>query len=178
MSKTVLQFTLMFILLVVAQSVIFNRLVLFSLALAFVFIYFIIKLPVTLSSSRVIALSFLLGFCVDVFSDTPGMNALACTCLGACRHTVIRLYVPREDDVIHRVPSLRSLGVAVFAKYVLTMSLLYCLLVTLIESFSFFHPLLMVERIVCSTALTSLLILGIDSLASRSQLYSGSEKRL
>ena len=71
MSKTFLQFALMFVLLVIAQSVVFNRLVLFSVALAFVFIYFIIKLPVTLGASRVIFLSFLLGFCVDIFSDTP-----------------------------------------------------------------------------------------------------------
>lgn len=172
MSKTVLQFSLMFIVMVIAQSVIFNRLVLFSIALAFVFIYFIIKLPVTLGASKVMVLSFLLGLCVDIFSDTPGINSLACTCLGACRHTVLRLYVPREDDVVHRVPSIRTLGAAVFAKYVLTMSLLYCLMVTLIEAFSFFHPLLMLERVVASTVLTSLLILGIDSVSSRSQFAS------
>lgn len=172
MSKTVLQFSLMFIVMVIAQSVIFNRLVLFSIALAFVFIYFIIKLPVTLGASKVMVLSFLLGLCVDSFSDTPGINSLACTCLGACRHTVLRLYVPREDDVVHRVPSIRTLGAAVFAKYVLTMSLLYCLMVTLIEAFSFFHPLLMLERVVASTVLTSLLILGIDSVSSRSQFAS------
>lgn len=178
MSKTVLQFSLMFVVMVVAQSVIFNRLALFSVALAFVFIYFIIKLPMTLSATKVMFLSFLLGFCVDIFSDTPGINSLACTCLGACRHTVLRLYVPREDDVIHRIPALRSLGASVFSKYVLTMSLLYCFMVTLIESFSFFNPLIMLERIVGSTVLTSLLILGIDSLSSRSKFSSAGEKRL
>ena len=172
MSKTILQFSLMFVLLVIAQSVVFNRLVLFSVALAFVFIYFIIKLPVTLGASKVMALSFLLGLCVDIFSDTPGMNSLSCTCLGACRHTVLRLYVPREDDVVHRIPSIHTLGAAVFAKYVLTMSLLYCIMVTLIEAFSFFHPLVLAERIVASTLLTSLLILGIDFISSRSQISS------
>ncbi len=174
MSKTSLQFTLMFIVMVIAQSVIFNRLVLFSVALAFVFIYFIIKLPVTLGASKVMALSFLLGLCVDIFSDTPGINSLACTCLGGCRHTVLRLYVPREDDVTHRIPSMRTLGAAVFSKYVVTMSLFYCLMVTLIEAFAFFHPLLMLERIVASTLLTSLLILGIDSISSRSEFASAS----
>ncbi len=172
MSKTFLQFALLFVLLVIAQSVVFNRLVLFSVALAFVFIYFIIKLPVTLGSSRVIFLSFLLGFCVDVFSDTPGLNSLSCTILGGCRHTVLRLYVAREDDMVHKIPSIRSLGAAVFSKYVLTMSLLYCIAVTLIEAFSFFQPLVLVERIVASTLLTSLLILGIDFISSRSQISS------
>lgn len=169
MSKTVLQFSVMFVVMVLLQAVIFNRLVLFSVALAFLFIYFIIKLPMNLSSSKVIFFSFLIGFCVDIFSDTPGMNALACTCLGGCRHTVLRLYVPREDDVIHRVPGISSLGWAVFSKYVLTMSLLYCIMITLIDSFAFRHPLLMAERAVGSTILTSVIIMVTDFIFSRSQ---------
>lgn len=178
MSKTVLQFSLMFVVLVLAQAVIFNRLALFSVALAFVFIYFIIKLPLTLSASKVMWLSFLLGFCVDIFSDTPGINSLACTCLGACRHTVVRLYVPREEDLIHSIPSMRTLGVAIWTKYVVTMSLLFCILVFVIEAFSFFLPWLMLERIVASTVFTSLLIIAIDSLFARSQTLSAGEKRL
>lgn len=170
MSKTFLQFSVMFVVMVLLQAVIFNRLVLFSVALAFLFIYFIIKLPMNTSSSKVIFLSFLIGFCVDVFSDTPGMNALACTCLGGCRHTVLRLYVPREDDVIHRIPGISALGWAVFSKYVLTMSLLYCVMVNLIESFRFDHPLLLSERAVGSTLLTAMLIMVTDFIFSRSQL--------
>lgn len=170
MSKTFLQFSVMFVVMVLLQAVIFNRLVLFSAAVAFLFIYFIIKLPMNTSASKVIFLSFLIGFCVDVFSDTPGMNSLACTCLGGCRHTVLRLYVPREDDVIHRIPGISTLGWGVFAKYDVTMSLLYCVMVTLIESFSFCHPLLMAERAVESTWLTATIILITDFIFSRSQL--------
>lgn len=170
MSKTFLQFALAFVLLVIVQSVVFNRLVLFSAALAFVFIYFIIKLPVTIGASRVIFLSFLLGLCVDIFSDTPGLNALSCTISGGCRHTILRLYVAREDDMIHKIPSIRSLGAAIFSKYAFTMSLLYCLTVTLVEAFSFFQPLVLVERIAASTLLTSVLIIGIDFISSRSQI--------
>ena len=70
MTKTVLQFALMFVVLVIAQSVIFNHIALFNVALAFIFIYFILRLPVTLSTGKVIALSFMIGFCVDIFSDT------------------------------------------------------------------------------------------------------------
>lgn len=172
MSKTFLQFAGVFVLMVLLQAVIFNRLVLFSVALAFLFIYFIIKLPMNLGASKVIFFSFLIGLCIDIFSDTPGMNALACTCLGASRHTILRLYVPREDDVIHRIPSIATLGWAVFSKYVLTMSLLYCLMVTLIESFAFYRPFIMAERIVGSTLLTSAIILVTDYIFSRPQLSS------
>ncbi len=181
MTKTVLQFALMFVLLVITQSVIFNHIALFSVALAFVFIYFIIRLPVSLDGSRVIALSFLIGLAVDVFADTPGMNSLACTCIGAARRTVLRLYVPRDEDVTGSQPSLRSLGLAVFAKYVVTMSLLFSALVFMVEALSFFNPGLLLTRVVASTLLTSLLILAIDSLTDRSTSSASTrhrEKRL
>lgn len=172
MTKTVLQFTLMFVLLVITQSVIFNHIALFSVALAFVFIYFILRLPVTLDGSRVTALSFLIGLAVDIFSDTPGMNSLACTCIGGSRRTVLRLYVSRDEDINGPLPSMRSMGPGVYAKYVLTMSLMFSLLIFFIESLSFFNPGLLITRVVASTLLTSVLILAIDSLTDRSTVRS------
>ncbi len=89
------------------------------------------------------------------------------------RRPVIRLYVPREEDLTRPEPSLQSLGTPVYLKYLLTMSLIYCSLIFLIESFTFFHPLQLALRIVSSTILSMLLMLGIDSL-----MTPRSEKRL
>lgn len=164
----------MFIVLVLVQAVIFNHIALYSVGLAFLFIYFIIKLPLNLSGAKVIFLSFLIGFVIDIFQDTPGINALACTCLGGARRTVIRLYVPREEDLVRAVPSIRTLGPALFARYAATMTLIYCILLFTIEAFTFFNPAIMAMRIVASTLLTTLLIMAADSLS----LPSGSEKRL
>ncbi|MDE7388806.1 MAG: rod shape-determining protein MreD [Muribaculaceae bacterium] len=166
MSKTFLQFAFMFVVLVIAQAVIFNHIALFSVALAFVFIYFILRLPISMNGSRVIALSFMIGLAVDVFADTPGMNSLAATCIGASRRTVLRLYVPRDEDISGSQPSVWSLGLGVYCKYVVTMSLLFSLLVFLIEALSFFNPGLLLMRVVASTLLTSLLIMAIDSLTA------------
>lgn len=174
MSKSFLQLLLLFIVLVLTQAVIFNHIVLFSIGLAPVFIYFIIKLPVNLSAAKVISLSFLLGLAIDIFQDTPGVNALACTCLGGARRTIMRLYIPREEDIQHSIPSIRTLGAGVFAKYVLTMTFAYCLLLFVIEAFTFFNPVILLARVVASTLLTSVLLIALDSLA----LPSRSEKRL
>lgn len=174
MSKTVLQFALMFIVLVLVQAIIFNHIALFSVGLAFVFIYFIIKLPLSLTPAKVIFWSFLIGFVIDIFQDTPGVNSLACTCLGASRRTIVRLYIPREEDLLRAVPSIRTLGPALFAKYATTMTLLYCILLFTIEAFTFFNPAVMTLRIVVSTLLTTLLIMAADSLS----LPRRSEKRL
>lgn len=174
MSKTFLQFALLLVVLVPAQAVIFNHIALYSAGLAFVFIYFIIKLPVNLTPAKVIFLSFLTGLIIDIFQDTPGVNSLACTCLGGVRRTVMRLYIPREEDIQHSIPSIRTLGAAVFAKYVVTMTLIFCLLVFSIEAFTFFNPVILATRVVASTLLTSVLLIALDSLS----LSGRSEKRL
>ena len=70
-------------------------------------------------------------------------------------------------------PSMHTLGTPVYLKYLITATLLYCTVIFSIEAFTFFNPLMLVLRIVCSTALSVLLMLGIDSL-----MTPRSEKRL
>lgn len=173
MSKTTLQFILLGIVLVLAQVIVFNHVCLFNVAVPLVFIYLIIRLPITLSLNWVLTISFGLGLVVDIFSDTYGMNTVACTILGALRRPVLRLYVPREEDLTRPEPSMLSLGVAVYIKYLLSMTLIYCTLIFVIEVFTFFNPLQLVLRIVFSTLLSLLIMLGIDTL-----MTPRSEKRL
>ena len=173
MAKTVIQFTVLFITLVLAQSIIFNHVCLYNVALPFLFIYFIVRLPITLSPNWVMTLGFLLGTTIDIFSDTLGMNALACTIVSALRRPVLRLYIPRDEDMPQSEPSLRSLGVLIYVKYTVTIALLYSVLIFTIEAFSLFNLGLLLMRSACSTLLTSVLILGTDSLTIRHR-----EKRL
>ncbi|MBD5322547.1 MAG: rod shape-determining protein MreD [Duncaniella sp.] len=173
MSKTALQFLLLGFILVLAQVIVFNHICIFNVAVPMVFIYLIVRLPITLSPNWVLTISFFLGLIVDIFSDTYGMNALACTILAMVRRPVLRLYVPREEDLTRPEPSMQSLGTAVYMKYLLTMTLIYCTLIFLIEAFTFFNPLQLVLRILFSTLLSMILMLGIDAI-----MTPRSEKRL
>lgn len=169
MTKEILKYLLLFIVLVVAQVVVFNHLCLFNVAVPLVFIYFIIKLPVTLSVNWAMTFSFILGLMVDIFSNTQGMNALACTVLAVMRLPLLRLYFPREEDMTNPEPSLRTLGPAAYMKYLLTMVAFYCAIFFLIESFTFYNWGLMVLRIVSSTLLTFIILLSFDSLTAKSR---------
>ncbi|MBO5455025.1 MAG: rod shape-determining protein MreD [Muribaculaceae bacterium] len=173
MSKTTLQFLLLGFILVLAQVVVFNHICLFNVAVPMVFFYLIIRLPITLSINWVLTIGFFLGLIVDIFSDTYGMNALACTIEAMLRRPILRLYVPREEDLTRPEPSMYSLGTSAYLKYLLTMTLLYCTLIFLIEAFTFFNPIQLGLRIVTSTMLSMVLMLGIDSL-----MTPRSEKRL
>ncbi len=164
MNRTSLKFLLTFLLLVPAQALVFNHLVLFGTAVPLVFIYLIIILPVTLGTNLSVAAGFLTGLCVDIFSDTPGVNALSCTILAFARKPIFHLYVSMDDDLAGRMPSLRAMGHAEYFKYISTMVFLYCVLVFSIEAFQFFIFRLLVLRTVTSAIYTILLIYAIDSL--------------
>ena len=40
--------------------------------------------------------SFLIGLTIDVFSNTPGMHAFACTLAGFIRHSLIQLLMGKD----------------------------------------------------------------------------------
>lgn len=76
MSKSAIGYIFSFIILVLLQVSVFNRIALFGYATPFLFLYFILKLPTTLSANWTMTLSFLMGLVIDIFSNTPGMYAL------------------------------------------------------------------------------------------------------
>lgn len=173
MSKSALQLFFITVILVLAQVIVFKNICLFGIAVPFAFIYSLLRLPVTLSREWLYTIGFALGLTVDIFTDTCGMNAFACTVSAALRRPVLRLYFPRDDELTDPYPCISSLGLVTYAKYALSMSLVYCALIFIIEAFSFFNILRLILEIAGSTILTTMFLIGIDSLTIRHR-----EKRL
>lgn len=165
MNTTVLRFFFLSLLMVLLQVVVFNHIHLFGIAVPLVFIYVIIKMPLSVSTTVLLTVSFFLGLAVDIFSNTPGMNALACTILAFLRRPVIALYLPHGDDYVADEPSIRGFGTWLFVRYALTLVLIYCILLFLIEAFSLFDPLYLILHVIGSTLLTFVLILCFDSFS-------------
>lgn len=164
MNKEILQFSVLFIVMVLVQVLICNHIALFDVAMPIVFIYFILRLPISLSLSVLFSLSFLLGVTVDIFSDTPGVNALACTLLAAFRRPVYYAYVPRDDKTKDLIPSISSLGVGVYCKYLISLVGIYCVFVFSIEYFNFADVEEIVLLAASSTLLTFISLLAFDCL--------------
>lgn len=173
MTKTIIKFALLLLVLVLVQVVVFNHLIILGVALPIVFIYGILRLPVNLNINWVMTIAFVTGLAVDVFSDTRGLNAMSCTVFAVLRMPVLRLYFPREEDLTNPEPSVRSLGPYIYMKYLSTLVLIYCTLYFFIESLSFFSPLKLMMCIIGSSIASFIIILAIDSLTSKH-----SEKRL
>lgn len=164
MNNDIIKFSILFMLCVLTQALIFNHIVLFQVAIPLIFIYFIVRLPIDLKLSWVFTLSFFLGLLVDIFSDTPGVNALSCTILASIRRPIYYAYVAKDDVTSRLVPCVSSLGILDYAKYLLTFILIYCFLAFTIEYFSFADVKGIVILTSASTLFTFILLLAVDCL--------------
>lgn len=166
MSKILVQVSILWVLLIISQVIVFNNICLFGVAVPFVFIYFIVRLPITMPVNAMLTLAFLSGLTVDIFANTQGMNALACTVLAMSRSGILHLYFPREDELSDPRPTIATLGVVTYCKYLFSMVFVYCMLIFLIEACTVFDIIRFVLKVVCSTLLTFVLLLGLDNVLS------------
>lgn len=164
MIKEVLKFAVLFILIILLQVLICNHIALFNVAVPIVFIYFIIRLPIDFSKGWLFTLAFFMGLIVDIFADTPGVNALASTLLASFKRPVFYAYVPKDDKTIYMSPTVSSLGISTYCKYLVTMVGLYCLMVFTIEYFSFADVKEILIMAASSCVLSFIILLSIDCL--------------
>jgi|SRR5690554_2510625 len=153
---------LRFMLLIILQVMLLNRIDLFGVATPVLYIYFLLKLPVGRNQFYVIISGFLMGLIIDVFLNTPGMNAAATTIVAAFRRPIINLFFSRvEYDEF--VPGMYTAAGA-FIRFTIFTVLLHLTLLFFIESFTLFNLVNTLLRIVTSSLVSVVLILALDSL--------------
>ena len=157
----------MFLALVLVQALLMNHIVIFNCAVCFIFIYFIIRLPINISSNLQLTLGFLLGLTVDILSDTPGLNALSCTLLASLKRPVFFAYEQHDDQNRNVSPSIGTMGLLNFSKYLLSMAAIYCLIAFFVEFLNFADPVAILINAGASTLFTFFVLLAIDSLVYR-----------
>lgn len=155
----------LFVVLILLQVLLLNRISLFGVATPVLYIYFLLKLPVGRNRYYVITSAFLMGLIIDIFLNTPGMNAAAITIVAAFRKNIIGLFFEREgyDDF---VPGIHT-AAGPFARFTIFMVLLHLTLLFFIESFTLFNLKNTLLRIGTSSAVTIPLIIALDSLLFR-----------
>lgn len=159
---------LYFVVLALIQVLILNNIHFLRIATPFLYLYFIVKMPVGSSRDLVVLFSFLIGLVIDVFSNTPGMHAAACTLTGFIREPLIRFYMGKDlPDGIY--PSYKTFGYGGFFRYVLSLVLIHHVTLFLIESLTLFDPLFLALRIGASVITTTLLICTIEAFNIETQ---------
>ncbi len=79
-----------FVVLILAQVLIFNHINFMGYINPYIYILFIILFPANNNRTLFVFLAFLLGFSVDVFSDSGGVHAAACVTLAYIRPVFLK----------------------------------------------------------------------------------------
>lgn len=152
-----------FVGLVLLQVLILNNVHIGGVATPFLYVYFILKFPSGISRNALMLWGFLIGLAIDIFSNTPGMNASATVLLAFFRPFSLRLFMPR-DTLDSIIPSFKSMGVSSFLKYIIVCVFVHHFVLLTIEFFSFTSIPLLLLRVVASTILTVSCIMAVEGV--------------
>ena len=158
-----LQNILRFLILVLLQVLVLNNIQFLGFVNPYIYILFILSLPVKMPRWAALLLAFVLGLTIDIFANTPGMHAFASVMVAFSRNAVINLFIS-IDEGNNPTPSFYTFSVGTYVKYVVVMVFIHHFTLFFLEAFSFTHFWLVLAKIILSSAVTVLLILGIQSL--------------
>lgn len=150
-----------FIGLALVQVLIFNKVCLFGVATPFVYVYFILLLDRDVNRNALMLMAFALGLVIDVFNNTPGVNASASVLVAFLRPGLLQLFAPR-DEFDSFEPGIHVMGIWPYVRYALLVVLLHHTALFILEAFSFVCIEFLLLRILCSTLLTVMLLMAVE----------------
>ena len=147
-----------FITLILLQVLILNNIELSGYLNPYLYVLFLLLLPLDMPKGLVLALGFFSGFCIDIFSNTVGLHSSACVFLAFIRPFIIKFTEPRGGYDFNAEPSIEYMGFKWFITYAFILVFAHHLLLFFLEIFRmtpFFSTLL---RCIYSTIFTVLLM--------------------
>jgi hypothetical protein len=137
MSRTgILQFILFFVY-VLIQVLVLRNLVLFNSAFCFLYIVFILLLPIELNTVALMAIGFVLGFTIDIFYDSMGLHAMATVLVAYLRNYWMATITPQGGYDSGSSATISSNGLQWFLVYALPLVFLHHLVLFFVEAAGF-----------------------------------------
>jgi len=162
MINSILRFGLIFILLILLQVLLFNNIQFSGYINPYVYIMFILLLPIEIPSWLLLLLSFTTGLIVDFFSGSPGMHTSATVLAGFVRPYILRIVSPRDGYEPGSDPSMLIYGFRWFATYTLLIVLIHHTALFYLEVFRFADFFRTMLRVLLSTLFSMSFILLIE----------------
>jgi rod shape-determining protein MreD len=137
MINRILKFGLIFDLLILLQVLLFNNIQFSGYVNPYIYIMFILLLPVEIPTWLLLILSFATGLIVDFTSGTPGMHTSATVLAGFVRPYVLRITSPRDGYEPAVNPSMMIYGARWFLVYASIIVVIHHLALFYLEVFRF-----------------------------------------
>lgn len=158
MSKHAILLTASFILLMVAQVLIFRNFVLFQVGFSFIYLLFLLSLPIEAGFNAGMVIALISALIIDLFYQTLGIHASAAVFIMFIRPFWLKIVVPRSGYEVNDMMTIGNYGVSWFIGYATPLVFAYCCVVFFVEAGSaqlFWHT---VTKALVSTVITMVFV--------------------
>ncbi len=158
MSKHAILLTASFILLMVAQVLIFRNFVLFQVGFSFIYLLFLLSLPIEAGFNAGMVIALISALIIDLFYQTLGIHASAAVFIMFIRPFWLKIVVPRSGYEVNDMMTIGNYGASWFIGYATPLVFAYCCVVFFVEAGSaqlFWHT---VTKALVSTVITMVFV--------------------
>ncbi|MBQ5775032.1 MAG: rod shape-determining protein MreD [Paludibacteraceae bacterium] len=159
----VLRHILSLVIVLLLQMLVFNNLHFLGICHPYIYILFLIALPIRIPQWIELLIGFGVGLIVDMFCGSPGVHTAACSFLAYLRPIFIRRTIQDAERISMTIDGL-SIGFNEYVKLVVLYTILHHTLVFLIEAWSLAHFWLLLAKIIVSSLFTIALLLFYDRI--------------
>lgn len=141
------------------QVLILQNVVLFHSAFCFLYVVYLLLLPVESNPIALMGIGFAMGFAVDMFYESIGLHAFACVLVMYVRNYWLNSLTPQGGYDSNSVPSMALNGTQWFLVYVAPMVFLHHAFLFFLEAGGFGMFWFTLWKVIASTLFTILAIL-------------------
>lgn len=159
MSRISIQQIILFFIYLLYQVMILQNVVLFHTAFCFLYVLYLLILPVEANPMMLMGIGFLLGFAVDMFYESIGLHAFASVTVMYLRNYWLNSLTPQGGYDSSSVPTLAMNGVQWFLIYSVPLIFLHHALLFFLEAGGLSMFFFTLWKVVTSTLFTTVVIL-------------------
>ena len=170
--NNILKNSIRFILFLLIQIIILNEVPpIHQFITPYLYFIFILWLPFGTSRIATTLLSFVLGYTLDTFTNTPGLHAAAATLIGYLRPTILNLLLAQElSEELTKEPSIGTMGWGPFMFYIFSLTFIHHFYLVLLEWLQFGNFSYFIGKVFFTSGMSMLLILLVELLLNRRKL--------
>ncbi len=164
MSSASIQLISRFVILVFVQVLILNNINFLGYINPYLYILFIMLFPVRNNRTAIVFISFLLGLCIDIFSDSGGVHAAACVFVAYIRPTFLKFSFGTVYD--YQTIKFNQTELSTRLTYFTLITVVHHLVLFSLEVFNISKIILILQKTLFSSIFTILLCLIMTILFS------------
>jgi hypothetical protein len=154
-----------FVAYLLVQVMIFKQVVFFDTAFCFLYIAFILLLPIETNPLVLMLVGFLLGFSIDIFYDSLGLHAMSLVLVSYLRNYLLAAITPQGGYDAGEGPTMASNGLQWFLVYAIPLVFVHHALLFFVEAGGFGTFWFTMQKIVTSLLFTISVMLFLQYLS-------------